>query len=282
MGALLEELRRLGYLEGKTIVIKRWSGGGNIGAYGALAHKIVNEQPQLIVARSRTMATALAAATREIPIVMVGTITSELSGSFARPNRNVTGINVSYDEQQIYAKQAEFLRDITGKNARIAWLGTQNLWEGPVGKAAREGARQAGLILDAVLLSSPVDEAAIHRAFVPVLAGRFVGMYVSPATELFPYRSIIAKLAQEARLPTIGNGRPWAEAGILLSYGANPVDMYRRAAYFVDRILRGAKPADLPIEQPGVIELVINLKTAKALGISIPPPLLVRADKLIE
>ena len=281
-GTFLAELRRLGYVEGKSIAIERWSGGGDTAGYVALARKVVDSRPSLIVSRGRSATLPLAAATKDIPIVTVGTISTEMRASLARPGGNVTGLYTSSDDQQLYSKLVEFLREVTRPNARIAWLGPQSIWKGPVGEAGRAGAKRAGLALEAALVASPVDEAAIERAFAAIKNAKLDGVLISPATELFAHRATIARLALAARLPSCASNRSYAEAGVLLSYGAVYEDLWRRAAHYVDRILKGAKPGDLPIEQPSTIELALNLKTAKALGITVPPALLLRADRVIE
>lgn len=281
-GPLLSELRQLGYIEGHSIAVERWSGGGDTSAYGALARRVVASRPQVIVARGRSIIAPLAAATEEIPIVAIGTISIELRASLAHPGKNLTGQHVSSDDQQIYSKQMEFLRSVTKANARIAWLGPRSLWDGPVGEAAREGAKQLSLTLEPVIVANPVDEPNIRRAFTGMGAGKFDGLLVSPSTEVFPHRVVVARLALESRLPSAGTNHDMTDVGVLLSYAPPSGQQWRRAAHQVDKILKGAKPGDLPIELPTKVALVINLKTAKALGITIPPSVLLRADQVIE
>lgn len=281
-GPLLSELRRLGYIEGKTVAIERWSGGGDTGGYGELARKIVASRPQIIVARGRTLTSPIAATTSDIPIVTVGTVSSDLSTSLARPSGNVTGLFTSADEQQIYSKQLDFLAEIVKVGSRIAWLGPQLLWDGPVGEAARKGATRQKLVLRPIFVSSPVDAKAIGEAFAAIRSGKFEGLLISPSTEIFPHRVLIAKLALEGHLPSMSTSSFYVEAGILSGYGAPTDELFRRAAHYVSRLLKGAKPGDLPIEQPTKILLMFNRKTAKALGISIPPSMLLQADRVIE
>jgi putative ABC transport system substrate-binding protein len=280
-GAFLKELRGLGYVEGKSVAVQRWSGGGNIEGYGAVAKKVVAARPDIIVAFGSGMIVSIGAATKSIPIVAIGTIPPGLHAGYARPGGNVTGVHVSADAQ-VFGKQVEFLRQLTKPGARIAWLGHQNNWDSLIGQAARDGAKQAGLILDLVVIASPVDEAAIRAAFVSMAGKRFEGLYVSPNLELRPYSRLIAESAMAARLPSVSFHGGYTEIGMLLSYGPNLSTSFRRGAHYVDRILKGARVADLPIEQPTKFELAINLRTAKALGIVLPSDLLQRADRLVE
>lgn len=282
--ALLVELRRLGYIEGQTVAFDRWAGGGIASAEGhrAVALKVVASKPHLIVVRGRSMLDPLAAATKEIPIVALGSIPVELRASLARPGRNVTGIQLSFDALQLYGKQIEVLRDVLKPGARMAWLGTQVLWDSIVGEASRKGAVSAHVTLQPVLVTSPVNRPAIRRAFDEVAQARVDGLLISPTAELFAHRTSIAELAAGHKLPSLGNNRYWPEAGALIGYGVDYDEAYRRAASYVDRILKGTDPAVIPIEQPSKVELVINLETARSLGIAIPQAMLLRADKVIE
>ena len=194
--ALLGELRRLGYVEGKTISVDRWSGGGAAtgAAYAALAGKVVASQPRVIVVRSRSVLVHFAAATKKVPIVAMGTIPAELRASLARPGGNVTGINISFDALQLYGKQVQILRDILRPGARIAWVGPKSLWDASPGEAARKGAVAADVTLQPVIVPSPVNRAAVRRAFADMAGMKFDGVLVAPASELFPFRGMIGEL----------------------------------------------------------------------------------------
>jgi putative ABC transport system substrate-binding protein len=281
-GVLLAELRKLGHVEGRTIAVERWSGRGDIEGYAELAKKVTASRPALIVTRTRTLSVRFAAADKRTPIVIVGTISQELRASLARPGGNVTGVYTSGSDEQIYAKQFEFVREITRPKARVAWLGPREVWENPAGEAARKGAQRTGLVLELASVASPVTASAIEAAFAALRPLKFDAVLVSPAGELFPHLGRIAELAIAARLPAIGNTWEATGAGLLLSYGANYEELWRRAASFVDRILKGAKPGDLPIEQPSTIELTLNLKTARALGFRFPHLILQRSDRAVE
>jgi putative ABC transport system substrate-binding protein len=282
--ALLGELRRLGHVEGRSVGIDRWSGGGAATAagYRALAEKVVASEPHVIVVRGTTMLVHVAAATKRVPIVAIGTIPPELRASLARPGGNVTGVNISFDAMQLYGKQVQVLRDVLKSGARIAWFGTKLSWEARQGDAVRKGALAAGVTLQPVVVQSPVNRAAIRSAFADIAKMKVDGVLVSPTSELFQFRSTIAELLAVQKLPGLGANRYWPQAGTLLGYGADYEAMYRRAADYVDRILKGGDPAVMPIEQPSTVELVVNLETAKAIGITVPQSMLMRADKVIE
>jgi len=282
--AFLVELRRLGHVEGQNIILDRWTGSGIASAegYSDLARKVVASHPRLIVARGRNSVIQLAANTREIPIVALGTIPAELRASLARPGRNVTGIHLSFDSQQLYGKQIEILSGVLKPAARIVWLGSKIAWESPVGEAARKGAASSNVTLQPVFVGNPINRPAIRRAFAEIAAARVDGLLISPAVELFTHRTSVAELAAVNKLPSLGVNRYWAEAGALIGYGVDYDEIYRRAAGYVDKILKGADPAAMPIQLPTKVELVINLETAKELGVAIPQSMLLRADKVIE
>ncbi len=279
-GPLLVELRRLGHVEGNTLAVERWSGSADTAGYAAMVKKLAATRPDVIVAWGFTMISAIAAATKSVPIVGVGTISRDVRESFARPASNVTGVHTTFD-QELYVKLAEFLRQVTKPGARIAWLGPQHQWDGTLGHSVREGARRAGLDLQPAIVGSPVNEAAVRAAFA-AKGPSFDGLYVSAAIELRPHRYLIAELALAARLPSIGAFTDDADAGLLMSYSADVPAAFHRAAYYVDRILKGVKPSDLPIELPTKIALTINRRTAKALAITLPQELVFRADRVID
>jgi putative tryptophan/tyrosine transport system substrate-binding protein len=280
--ALLTELRKLGYIEGKSIEISRWSGLGDFGTYDAMVKKVLASRPTILVTRTRTLTVVFAKADTRTPIVMLGSVSPDLAESLARPGHNVTGVYVSAGGEQIYAKQLEFLSALVRRSGRIAWLGPRELWDTLAGEAARKGTRQAGISIEPVLVANPVTRQSITAAFAAMRTKRFDAMLVAPATALGRHYEAIAALAIEARLPSMTSARLGVQAGMLMSYGADFEELWRRAAHQVDRILRGAKPGDVPIEQPTKVELAINLKTAKALNLTIPASLQVRADHLFE
>ena len=276
--ALREGLRELGYVEGQNIAIEwRWAQGKDE-RYPDLAAELVKLRVDIIVAPTTAGAQAAQKATKTIPIVM-GFVTDPVAlglvANLARPGGNITGLGVPTPE--IAGKRLQLLREVAPTVARIAVLSDPSQ---PADLRGTEAAAQAlGVQLQVWKVRSG-DE--LDRAFTAIARERAAGILILPSTTLYANRAHIAQLAVKHRLPTSAWARELTEAGCLLSYGASNSDAARRAAYFVDKILKGAKPGDLPVEQPTKFELVINLKTAKALGLTIPPPLLQRADDVIR
>ena len=184
--------------------------------------------------------------------------------------------------KQIEGKRIELLKEMVPGASRVAYITPRSMWETPYGAEARDAARRAGLSLFGIPLESPIQEAEYRRAFAAAAAGDVAGLIMPDIEEHVTFRRLIVKLAEETRIPTIHSYCQFVELGGLMSYGVNIPAMSRRGAVYMDRILRGAKPGDLPVEQPTKFELVINLKTAKALGLTIPRSLLARADQVID
>jgi len=285
VGGFARGLRDLGWVEGRNVVVEERDAAGNIDRLAGLAAELVALKVDVIVAPSTPAAQAAMRASSTIPIVFAGAadpVSDGLVASLARPGGNVTGLYTSSGDEQLYAKELDFVREITRPNGRVAWFGTRALWDAPGGEAARKGAKRVGLALELAAVTTPVNITAIEAAFAMVRKMKPDVLLVSPATELNPHYERIAAFARAERLPSVGNNWLMTNAGILLSYGAKYEELYRRAAHYVDRILRGAKPGDLPIEQPSLIELTLNLQTANALGIKLPQTILLRADRVIE
>ena len=278
-------LRELGYVEGKNIVIEYRNAGGKFDRLPALAAELVRLKVDVIVTGGPPSARAAKDATVTIPIVMIQVgdpVGSGFVASLARPGGNITGLSGLAPE--LSGKRLELLKEIIPKLSRVAVFGTstspdnaQSLRE--VELAARELKVQLQY-LDIRDASNPKD---METAFRAATKGRAeaVLMMVAPAVAN-ANRTQIAELAVKSRLPVIYSGRAAVEAGGLMSYGVNVNDLDRRAAIYVDKILKGAKPADLPVEQPTKFEFIINLKAAKQIGLTIPPNVLVRADKVIK
>jgi putative ABC transport system substrate-binding protein len=279
--ALREGLRELGYVEKQNIISEwRWA-EGDPRRFPGLAAELVRLNVDVIVADNNPAIAAAQKATKAIPIVMViATDPVDLGfvASLARPGGNITGL--SFLGVDLVGKRQQLLREIVPKLSKLAFLWDPS--EPGRREAVREGevvARGLGLQLQPVEVRSPDD---LDNAFATMAKGGVDAVVVGGSTMTFIHRGRIAELAVRRGLPTVCAAKQFAEAGCLVSYSASFSDLFRRAAYFVDKILKGAKPGDLPIEQPTKFELVINLKTARALALTIPPSLLLRADHVIE
>jgi len=273
-------LRELGYVEGRTIAVEfRWADGQEERLPG-LAAELVALKVDVIVTAFEPAIRAARKATTTIPIVMAASLDAVRLGlvdSFARPGGNVTGLSVA---SEILGKQFDLLRELIPSLSRVVILVRHN----PEAAARRAQAKTRaqellGLTLDLVEVREPADFA---RAFATASASRPDAMIVAPEPLFFVHRDQIVDLARTARLPVIYPVRDFVEGGGLVSFSPSVVEMFRRSAYFVDRILKGAQPADLPVEQPTKFDLVINLKTAKALNLTIPRTVLIQADKVIR
>src|SRR5438445_218208 len=280
--AFLQELRDLGYVEGRNIVIEYPSAEGNAEQLPALAAELVALKVDVIVAPSTAAALAAKQATRTLPIVSVAIpVTSGLVTSLARPGGNVTGL--SFFSPELVGKCLEQLKLAVPAVSRVAALwqpgGQGESTEKDMLKAAEVAARALGVRLQFVETRGPEN---FDRAFSEMTRVRAGALTVLPSNMFISERRRLVDLAAKNRLPAVYPWREFVDAGGLMSYGLNVADLFRRAATYVDKILKGAKPADLPVEQPTKFELVINLKTAKILGLTIPQPLQQRADQMIE
>ena len=272
-------LKELGHVEGKNVVIEyRWA-EGHRERFAEMAADLVRQKVDVIVASSQAPALAAKRATTTIPIVMINAtdpVEAGLVASLARPGGNVTGLSQQLTPE-IRAKQLQLLKETLPRLARVAVLHSPAT---TVGLREYEAAGQAlELRIQFVEVKTRDD---LGRAFTAMVRDRVDALLVPGDTFLFTERQRVAELAREHRLPGIYSWREFTELGGLMSYSARLTEQFRRAAVYVDKILRGASPATLPVESPSQYELVINLKTAKALGLTIPPALLVRADELIQ
>jgi putative ABC transport system substrate-binding protein len=283
--AFRQGLRDLGYIEGRNVVIEYRDAQGKFERLPALAAELVALKVDVIVAPASTPA-ALAAkqATRALPILFIGAadpVTSGLVTSLARPGGNVTGLSLLFPE--LVGKGLELLTQAVPGVSRVAVLWHPGAFgertEQDLLKGADVAARALGVRLQFVEARGPAD---IDRAFSDMTRARAGALTVLSTPMFASERRRLADLAAKNRLPAVYPQREYVDAGGLMSYGPNFADMYRRAATYVDKILKGAKPADLPVEQPTKFELLINLKTAKALGLTIPQSVLGRADQVIE
>lgn len=281
--ALFSELRRFGYTEGQNLVVERWSGAGRRESYPDVAHEVVRSRPHVIFARSGRLAQAFRAVTTTIPIVTITTDPVELglATSLARPGGNVTGFSLNVG-LEVLGKRLELLKEVVPRASRIAYLAPRAVWEGPWGRFMREAGARAGVTVLGAPLGNSIQEPEYRRAFAAMVPDRPDGLIVSDHGEGVPHRRLIVALAAQARLPAIYSYRAFVEAGGLIAYAADLRELPRQSAGYIDRIFKGANPAELPFQQPTQFELVVNLKTAKALSLTISPSLLVRADQVIE
>jgi putative tryptophan/tyrosine transport system substrate-binding protein len=278
---LRQGLRELGYVDGRNVTMEwRWS-EGKTERLPALAIELVELKVDIIVASSTQAIRAAKDATSTIPIVMAVSAYPDKIGlveSLARPGGNVTGLtNVSPD---LMGKRFQLLKEIAPKVSRVAVLWNPASPVEPLGfRAVQAAGTAAGVVVQSIEVRTPDDYAA---AFANVTASRSDALYAFGNPVNFTNRQLIVDFASKSRLPSLYDERLFVDSGGLLSYGPSFIDLFRRAATYVDKILKGAKPADLPVEQPTKFELVINLKMAKALGLAIPPSLLLRADEVIQ
>ena len=274
-------MRDLGWVEGKNFTIENRFAEGNPSRLADLAAQLVRLNVDVIVAGSSQGALAAKKATSTIPIVMVmggDPVTLGFVASLARPGGNLTGVTAL--AQELSAKRLELITEAVSGVDRVAVLSDPTYPDsGPTVKRVKEAARVIGVRLHVVEIRDPAE---LGKAFATMNGEHSGALMVLPDIILNQHRKRIVELAAKNRLPAVYPFREYVDAGGLLFYGASFRDMYRRAATYVDRILKGAKPSDLPVEQPTKFELVINLKTAKALGLTIPPSLLIRADQVIE
>ena len=279
--AFQQGLRELGYLEGKNIVVEyRWA-EGKIDRLSELAAELVRLNVNVIVAAGPQATRRLKEATSTIPIVMGfhnDPIGSGLVASLARPGGNVTGLSTLAPE--ISGKQLELLQEIVPKLSRVAVLG--NSTDPGNSQVLRETERAAVALGVQHLYVDVRSPEHIEAAFRKASKGGADAVLALPSFLLTSQRKQVVDLALKTRLPAIYDRREFVEDAGLLSYSVSSTELFRRAAHYVDKILKGAKPSDLPVEQPTKFELVINLKTAKQIGLTIPPSVLARADKVIR
>ena len=283
--AFEEGLRELGLIEGRNLVIERRFAGGKLERLPALAAELVSMNVDVIVVQGVAPMAAAKAATATIPIVMLAgssdPVGEGLIASFARPGGNITGLTYTVSAER-FGKQLELLREAAGPVSRVAilWDVQIELYRRSWAPTLEPAARDLGLQIQGPLLVRNADD--IEKAFAAMARQRTEAVLVAAGSSNFGNRAVIAKLATLNRLPVMAGFRDFPATGSLMSYGPNFSAINRRGAYYVDKILKGAKPGDLPVEQPTQYDLVINLRTAKALGLTVPLALLARADEVIE
>jgi putative ABC transport system substrate-binding protein len=278
--AFARRLRELGWIEGRTVAIEyRWAEGRNE-RFAEIAAEFVRLKVDVILTTGTTSVQAAKQATSVIPIVFAiagDPVGAGLVDSLARPGGNVTGL--SNQSTDLAGKRLELLRDVLPGLRRLAIIANAG---NPYTMLEMGEVRAAARVLGLDVATLEIRRAAEIVPAFQALKDRVDALYVVNDPLVNSNRARIHTLATAARLPTIDNNRDYVEVGGLMSYGPNFPDLFRRAAEYVDKILRGAKPADLPVEQPTKFDLVVNLVTAEALGLSVPPSLLARADEVIE
>jgi putative tryptophan/tyrosine transport system substrate-binding protein len=277
--AFLQRLGELGWVEGRNLVVEyRW-GEGRSEIVAGLVAELVRQKVDVILTTGNEFSLEAKRVTSVIPIVFAiagDPVGTGLVASLARPGSNVTGLAAQLTDGA--GKRVELLRELVPGLRRLAIMAHVNPLQVRESAAAQAAAKTLGLEVITVDVRQEEDIALGFDSF----RDRVNALYVSNSTFLAAHERQIATAALEARLPTMFASRSWIDAGGLISFGASFVERFRRSANLVDKILRGTKPADIPVEQPTTFELVINLKTAKALGLMVPPALLARADEVIE
>jgi putative tryptophan/tyrosine transport system substrate-binding protein len=279
--ALVRGLRDLGYVEGQNLVLERRSAEGKFERIDEIAKELVGRKPDVIVTGGGDfLALALRRVTKSVPIVSPygdDPIRAGLAESLAHPGGNVTGF-LAYTGPEFEAKRLQLLKEAVPKAIRVAFLGMKDVWEDPAAQAVRDAAAMLGVMLIHVEYT-PNNYA---DAFALMTRDRPDALFVAYHPSNYANRQLIADFGIEQRIAGIFPYREAVMVGGFMSYSVSTTDLYRRAAGLVDKILKGAKPADIPVERPTKLELVINLKTAKALGLDIPDRLLALADEVVE
>ena len=277
--ALQDRLRELGYIEGRNVVFVQRYADGRMERLPDLAAELVRLRVDVIVTGTNLHVAAVRHATETIPIVTVfaaDPVGAGFVASLARPGGNVTGLTADASPD-LWGKYLSLLKEVVPRLSRVGVLGQV---ASQVGFAELEAVSQnLGVALEVADLRRPED---IDRAFATMISQRVEALLVVVGPLTYLLREEIADAALKHQLPAMTNARQYTQAGLLMSYGPNLEDLYRRAATYVDKILQGASPADLPVEQPTKFELVLNLKTAKALGLTFPQALLATADEVIQ
>ncbi|MGH6690061.1 MAG: ABC transporter substrate-binding protein [Gammaproteobacteria bacterium] len=275
-------LRELGYTEGHNIIVEYTFARGQAERFPDLLGELARRNVDILVVGSSQAARAAKEASPTTPIVFVGAgdpVASGLVASLGRPGGHVTGLSFGWSEG-FAGKWVEMLREVAPQATRVAILRHKAFpASATIARDTERAGRALGLTLQRFEVSGPDDLPAVFNAITKVGAGAFL---IEPTPFFLSHQRIVVDLAARHRLPGMFHHRAFVEAGGLISYGVSLADLWRRAAYYVDRIIKGARPGDLPVEQPTKFEMVLNAKTAKTMGLAIPPSLLLRADHVIE
>jgi putative ABC transport system substrate-binding protein len=283
VAAFRDGLRELGYVEGENVMIEQRYAAGQVGRLPALAAELVRLKVDILVAAPAGSAFAAKKVTTTVPIVFMGEpdpVGTGLVASLARPAGNATGLADAHTD--LVPKRLELLKQLVPTAARIGVLwNPSNASTAPQLQMVQAAAPALGLSIVPVPVKGPGRD-DLDRAFATIAKERLGGLLIVSEPTLGNQRTRIAELAVAHRLPASGTHRGWTEGGLLMSYGTDFIELFRRGAVLVDKILKGAQPAALPVEQPTKFELVVNLKTARVLGLTIPPSFLARADHVIQ
>jgi ABC-type uncharacterized transport system substrate-binding protein len=279
--ALRQGLRNLGYIEGKNIVVEYRYFEGKVDRIPSLVAELLQLKLDVLVSVNTLAIRAFKQATQTLPIIIVindDPVTTGIVNSLAHPGGNVTGLTRL--TRELSGKRLELLKEAVPKLSRVGVLDDASTDIQASFQDFEPAARALKIQLQSLEVRGPNPD--LEGAFQAAASGRVNALITVRTALLINYRKQIAGLAIKNRLPSIQEGSDFVEAGGLMSYSASDTEVFRRAAYYVDRILKGTKPADLPVEQPTKFELIINLKTAKQIGLTIPPNVLARADKVIK
>jgi putative tryptophan/tyrosine transport system substrate-binding protein len=281
VNAMRQGLRKLGHVDGQSVVIDVRAASGRADRMPELVAELINLKPDVLVTATTPAALVAKEATRTIPIVMTAVgdpVGVGIVSNLARPEANVTGLSLL--NLAHIGKQLQLLKEAAPQVRRFSLLwNSVNPGNAAALTATQAAAAALGVDFQAVAIRGPDD---LQSALATVITGRAGALLVAPDPVTYSLKSSIIRFAAANRLPVMYNFREEVEAGGLMAYGADLLEHYRRAATYVDKILKGAKPADLPVEQATKFDFFINIKTAKALGLTIPPAVLARADEVIE
>jgi putative ABC transport system substrate-binding protein len=281
-GIFFKELHRLGYIEGKNLVALRFSAEGDSARYDPIISNVVRASPEVIFTAGNPLVLRFKALVHSIPVVALldDPLANGVVASLARPDGNITGVSYTAGGD-ILGKRFAMLLEAVPTATRVGFLAPKPLWDGGTGAMLRETARQSSITLIAPPLQG-VQESEYRGVFDVLALEHVQALLVSGGLENNLNRHLIVELAERDRLPAIYPNREFVDVGGLMAYFSDNNDLARRAMQYVDMILKGKKPGDLPIYQPDKYTTILNLKTAKALGLTIPPTLLLRADEVIE
>jgi len=280
-GPLFEELRRVGYFEGKNVVVLRFSAEADIARLDLMVRDVVSASPDVIITSNNKLVLRFKALVHSIPVVafMDDPLAHGIVTSLARPDGNITGISADAGEE-IWGKRLAVLLEAVPTATRVGFLCSEPVWDGPQGAAVREAARQSSVTLVAPPLKGVYQEPEYRRVFDVLEREHAEVLLVSDSMENLVQRHLVVALVEQVRLPALYPYRIFVGIGGLMAYAGE--NLTRRVIEDVDMILKGKKPGEIPIYQASKFTTIVNLKTAKALGLTIPPTLLARADEVIE